>query len=117
MIPLIEFKIFYRVLNCFSLKLIDYGGSVIYKNKPITQTVMTTAYNANMKFKNLTFAESKYKDWFSFMRTFRNDEEYVVSPITYFKDAKLYKLFDTTNVTIKNYKMKLKEIILYINSI
>lgn len=94
-----------------SLKLIDYGGSVIYKNKPIDQILYTDAYSSSYKFKNLSFAESKYKDWFAFFRTFRNDIIGVVSPLVYCcKDTELYDLFDTEGITIQNYKKKLKTI-------
>lgn len=97
-----------------NLKLIDYGGSVIYKSKPIKQIYYTPEYNSDEKFKNLSFAHSKYKDWFSFFRTFRNDIKNVISPLVFCEDPELYGLFDTKDINTRNYKSRLKKIWSYI---
>ena len=105
-----------------SLKIIDFGGAVYSKNQDrITQTIYTLPYFKTRKYgdtpMNITYNEGKWRDFYAFFKTFRNETPGVISPLHILmgnnkelKTSILFNLFKTDFLCKYNYRLRLLSI-------
>lgn len=88
------------------LKIIDFGGSFYSSNKKqVIQKVFTAGYSPENIKNKMSFEKGMFVDYYCAFKSFRNDEKGIISPLTYVNHIDfVYIIFDTKNLTIKNYK-------------
>jgi serine/threonine protein kinase len=100
------------------LKLIDFGGAYYSKNKKeAVLTTYTRGYIPENVETRMPFKTAVFLDYYAAISTFRNDNPTFISPLTKTPVHEvLYKLFDSSNLTINNYKKRVRDIKKFITS-
>lgn len=94
------------------LKIIDFGGAFYSpEKKQVIQKVYTQGYTPENIKKKMSFDTGVYVDYYCSLKSFRNDNPTIISPLMYVSNIdNVYNLFDTKKINIKNYRERVNQI-------